>query len=201
MSPFADNRRRGSISSRRVGRHDAKARITNWVRDRWLAGSLVYDLEAVSNASSSRTLEFPAANLGPAMKSLVRETRPTTFCLVGSDSNRRSQRPSRRLSTRRRPRGLGSPVWGNNGTARLQRRLLARLSNSCDVLNLRPAGPGASHQGLFAATCRQSFSPARQFWHFEVTQYTAASLVWNLRDPTGVLDEAPLENGDGSCHE
>lgn len=34
------------------------------------------------------------------------------------------------------------------------------------------------------------FSPVRQFW---LSGYTAASLVWNLRDPTGVLDEAPLE--------
>lgn len=88
---------------------------------------------------------------------------------------------------------------GNNGTARLKRRprrLLARLSNSCDVLNLRQAGLGASHQGLIAATCRQSF---RQQGSFGISRYTAAPLVWNLRDPTGVLDEAPLENGRRLC--
>lgn len=144
-------------------------------------------------------LEFPAANLGPAMGSLVRENQPTTLCLVDSDSRRRSQRPSRRLSTRRRPRGFGLACLGNNGTARLKRRprrLLARLSNSCDVLNLRQAGLGTSHQGLIAATCRQSF---RQQGSFGISRYTAAPLVWNLRDPTGVLDEAPLENGRRLC--
>lgn len=118
-------------------------------------------------------LEFPAANLGPAMGSLVRENQPTTLCLVDSDSRRRSQRPSRRLSTRRRPRGFGSPVWGTTGRhdSRRPRRLLARLSNSCDVLNLRQAGLGASHQGLIAATCRQSF---RQQGSFGISRYTAA---------------------------
>jgi hypothetical protein len=30
------------------------------------------------------------------------------------------------------------------------------------------------------------------FWH---SRYTTAPLAWNLRDPTGVLDEAPLGKG------
>ena len=87
-----------------------------------------------------------AANLGPAMESLVREYRPATLCLVNSDSHQRSQKLFGRLSTRGRQPGFGS-LGERDGSIQRPRRLpgrLARLSNRTTSFNLRRAA-GLQH--------------------------------------------------------